>query len=30
MNNEVMSRILDFNDGVRVRHWVDRNSVKNL
>jgi len=28
MNNEVMSRVLDFNDGVRVRHWVDRNSVK--
>lgn len=28
MNNEVMSRILDFNDGVRVRHWVDHNSVK--
>ena len=28
MNNEVTSRILDFNEGVRVRHWVDRNSVK--
>ncbi|MCF6285077.1 MAG: hypothetical protein L3K26_07795 [Candidatus Hydrogenedentes bacterium] len=28
MNNDVTSRILDFNDGVRVRHWVDHNSVK--
>ena len=27
-NNDVMSRILDFHEGVRVRHWVDRNSVK--
>ena len=27
-NNEVMSRVLDFNDGLRVRHWVDHNSVK--
>jgi hypothetical protein len=26
--NDVMSRILDFHDGVRVRHWVDHNSVK--
>jgi hypothetical protein len=28
MNNEVMGRVLDFGDGVRVRHWVDGNSVK--
>jgi hypothetical protein len=28
MNNEVTSRLLDFADGVRVRHWVDHNSVK--
>lgn len=28
MSNEVMSRVLDFNDGLRVRHWVDKNSVK--
>jgi hypothetical protein len=27
-NNEVMSRMLDFHDGLRVRHWVDHNSVK--
>jgi hypothetical protein len=27
-NNDVMSRILDFHEGVRVRHWVDHNSVK--
>lgn len=27
-NNEVMSRILDFHDGLRLRHWVDHNSVK--
>jgi hypothetical protein len=26
--NEVMSRVLDFHDGLRVRHWVDHNSVK--
>jgi hypothetical protein len=28
MNHEVTSRLLDFHDGVRVRHWVDDNSVK--
>ena len=28
MNHEVSSRLLDFHDGVRVRHWVDTNSVK--
>lgn len=28
MNNEVSSRVLDFQDGLRVRHWVDSNSVK--
>ncbi len=25
---EVLTRVTDFNDGVRVRHWVDCNSVK--
>jgi len=24
----VVTRITDFNDGIRLRHWVDRNSVK--
>jgi len=28
MSNEVTSRLLDFGDGMRVRHWVDGNSVK--
>ena len=28
MNHEVMSKLLDFHDGIRVRHWVDGNSVK--
>jgi len=28
MNNEISSRVLDFHDGLRVRHWVDSNSVK--
>ena len=28
MNNEGTSRLLAFNDGVRARHWVDKNSVK--
>ena len=28
MHHEVTSRLLDFHDGVRVRHWVDANSVK--
>lgn len=28
MNYDVTSRLLDFHDGVRVRHWVDSNSVK--
>lgn len=27
-NNEVISRVLDFHDGLRVRHWVDHNSAK--
>jgi hypothetical protein len=27
-NDEVMTRINRFNDGVRIRHWVDNNSVK--
>lgn len=26
--DQVQTRITDFNDGVRIRHWVDRNSVK--
>lgn len=28
MDDEVTSRLLDFADGIRVRHWVDHNSVK--
>ncbi len=28
MPHEVTSRLLDFQDGLRVRHWVDPNSVK--
>jgi len=28
LNNDVTSRIMAFDDGVRVRHWVDHNSVK--
>ncbi len=28
MNNDVYSRVLGFQDGLRVRHWVDSNSVK--
>ncbi len=27
-NNEVVGRVLDFGEGLRVRHWVDGNSVK--
>jgi len=27
-NPQVNSRVMDFQDGVRVRHWVDHNSVK--
>ena len=27
-HNQVMSRVLDFHEGLRVRHWVDHNSVK--
>lgn len=26
--DDVVSRMMDFNDGMRVRHWVDGNSVK--
>ena len=26
--DSVVTRIMDFNDGMRVRHWVDQNSVK--
>ena len=28
INNEVSSRLQDFNEGARIRHWVDGNSVK--
>ena len=28
LNSEVYSRLLEFHDGVRVRHWVGQNSVK--
>ena len=28
LGNEVSTRVLEFQDGVRVRHWVDSNSVK--
>jgi hypothetical protein len=28
MNHDVTSRLLDFYEGLRVRHWVDENSVK--
>ena len=27
-HDTVMTRLTDFNDGVRIRHWVDKNSVK--
>jgi hypothetical protein len=27
-NDTVVTRITDFNDGIRIRHWVDKNSVK--
>jgi hypothetical protein len=27
-NHEVYSRLMHFHEGVRVRHWVDRNSIK--
>jgi hypothetical protein len=27
-NHTVQSRVLDFYEGVRLRHWVDQNSVK--
>jgi hypothetical protein len=26
--DQVLTRLTDFNDGIRVRHWVDKNSVK--
>jgi len=26
--DEVSTRLTDFNDGIRLRHWVDNNSVK--
>ena len=28
LSHEVMSRVLDFQEGLRVRHWVGSNSVK--
>ena len=26
--DQVLTRLKDFNDGIRLRHWVDKNSVK--
>jgi len=26
--DEVLTRVTDFNDGIRLRHWIDNNSVK--
>jgi len=26
--DQVLTRFTDFNDGIRVRHWVDKNSAK--
>jgi hypothetical protein len=26
--DEAMTRLSDFNDGIRLRHWVEKNSVK--
>ncbi len=26
--DKVTTRVKNFNDGIRVRHWVDHNSVK--
>ncbi|MCP4715546.1 MAG: hypothetical protein GY868_10560, partial [Deltaproteobacteria bacterium] len=26
--DELLTRVTDFNDGIRLRHWVDNNSVK--
>ena len=26
--DQAITRLTDFNDGIRVRHWVDKNSVK--
>jgi predicted transcriptional regulator len=26
--DQVVTRVTDFNDGIRLRHWVDNNSVK--
>ncbi|MEK7754190.1 MAG: hypothetical protein AAB403_06075 [Planctomycetota bacterium] len=28
LTHDVTSRVLDFHEGVRVRHWVDQNSIK--
>lgn len=27
-HDQVLTRVQDFNDGIRVRHWVDQNSAK--
>jgi len=27
-NDDVITRVSDFNDGIRIRHWTDKNSVK--
>jgi len=26
--DQVLTRLTDFNDGLRIRHWVDKNSVR--
>lgn len=26
--DEVLTRVTDFNDGIRIRHWASKNSVK--
>jgi len=28
MKDDVLTRVTDYNDGIRVRHWVEKNSVK--
>ena len=28
MKDDVLTRVTDYNDGLRVRHWVEKNSVK--
>ena len=26
--DEVLTRVADFDDGVRIHHWIDKNSIK--